>query len=344
MTTSNAPAADTPAKPRIGIIGGYGHECVRPLPGAEIARALDGYDDAARRRAEASPECLLFPDMDRLIEEFSPGILYIGSAYGRNGDLVVAALERGLSVVCEKPIATDWDVLRRIEDLTADGHLRVIADFAMRWSPTIVRAREIIKAGGIGSVVMAQAQKSYKFGKGRPEFYKTRELFGGIIPWVAIHAIDWTTWCCDLRFESVTATHGLKRFSDYPGMEDHASMLFRMEGGVPAVVTSDFMRPGGASSHSDDRLRITGTEGVVEARGDTLFVVDSSGERTIDCPMLESVNIERAVELFDAANGGEGCRLNTPASLQSTAAALAARESADSGGKWVEVPRTGLSA
>src|SRR5690606_24708979 len=140
------------------------------------------------------------------------------------------------------------------------------------------KARELIHLGAIGDVVMVQAQKSYRFGTSRPDFYKTRALFGGIIPWVGTHAIDFARWCTGLSYETVTGRHGNRSFPAYGEMEDHAALFFTMKGGVPCLVTADFLRPEGAKTHSDDRLRVTGSKGVVEIRRTNVMITTEKGK------------------------------------------------------------------
>ena len=274
---------------KIGIVGSYGHECVKLLPGAELAWACEGSDQTAVARAAAFGCTKTFSSMEGLLADFRPDLVYIGTFYAGNGPL------------------------------------------AMRWSASFQKARELILGGRIGRVVMIQAQKTYQFGTARPDFYKSRKLFGGIIPWVAVHAIDYAAWCTGLRYESVTATHGNTCFPGYPEMEDHAALLFQMTGGVPCVITADFLRPGGASSHGDDRLRVTGSEGVLEVRNDEVFLADSRKEHHWICPTNDPAAIQRAEDLAGAALGNSATAITTAECLHITAAALAARDAADTG-------------
>ena len=316
---------------KIGIVGSYGHECVKLLPGAELAWACEGSDQTAVARAAAFGCTKTFSSMEGLLADFRPDLVYIGTFYAGNGPLAIRALELGFDVVSEKPLAADWETLDRLSALTASGQRRVIAEFAMRWSASFQKARELILGGRIGRVVMIQAQKTYQFGTARPDFYKSRKLFGGIIPWVAVHAIDYAAWCTGLRYESVTATHGNTCFPGYPEMEDHAALLFQMTGGVPCVITADFLRPGGASSHGDDRLRVTGSEGVLEVRNDEVFLADSRKEHHWICPTNDPAAIQRAEDLAGAAIGNSATAITTAECLHITAAALAARDAADTG-------------
>ena len=59
-----------------------------------------------------------------------------------------------------------------------------------------------MRDGTVGQIRLMNAQKSYKLGR-RNEFYKIRSTYGGTIPWVGSHAIDWLYWFSGEKFESV---------------------------------------------------------------------------------------------------------------------------------------------
>jgi len=44
------------------------------------------------------------------------------------------------------------------------------------------------------SPLLSFSQKTYKWGKSRPDAYRSRETFPGLAPWVGIHAFDWLHW------------------------------------------------------------------------------------------------------------------------------------------------------
>ncbi|HRJ72729.1 MAG TPA: Gfo/Idh/MocA family oxidoreductase [Terrimicrobiaceae bacterium] len=339
------PSPSLPSEPlRIGLVGAYGHQTPRHYPGAEFAWSGDGYDQRALELAQASGVTRTFATMDEMLAEFDPHVVYIGTVYADNGRVAVSALEKGFDVVSEKPIAADDQTLVRLRELTAGGSRRIIAEFTMRWMGAFQKTRSLIAEGAIGETVHIQAQKTYRFGTRRPDFYKTREQFGGIIPWVASHAVDYAAWCTGLSYTSACARHGNRRFPDYPGMEDHAAMLFTMTGGVPCVISADFLRPSGAASHGDDRLRVTGTHGVIEVRGDFVTLASSSGEQQWTCETTEALHRQRAQDMVDAALGRPVSTISVADSLHITEACLAARTSADRNQAGIEHPPVAISS
>jgi predicted dehydrogenase len=69
--------------------------------------------------------------------------------------LTIEAVQRGLDVLCEKPMALGLDDAQRVVE-AADATGRVVqVGFKNRFSPLVGRARELLRAGRLGSPVVA---------------------------------------------------------------------------------------------------------------------------------------------------------------------------------------------
>jgi predicted dehydrogenase len=179
----------------------------------------------------------------------------------------MAAAEKGIHVMSEKPLATELEHLTQLERVLDRTGIQISAMLDMRLEPGIRTIRDAISRGLIGEPILATAQKSYKFGDSRPWFYKQRETYGGTIPWIGIHALDYIIYTTGLGITQAAAMQSNKSLSDYPGTEDNVGILLKLSNGGTAVVTLDYLRPAPAASHGDDRLRVIGSKGVVEMRG-----------------------------------------------------------------------------
>ena len=171
----------------------------------------------------------------------------------------------------------------------------------------------MVKDGAVGEVQMLTAQKSYKYGT-RPAWYSERTLYGGTIPWVGIHAIDWIYHFSRKKFLSASA--------ESIGKSPETAVLcrFSMEDGVIASINLDYHRPASAPTHGDDRIRVVGTAGVLEVMGGRIHLMNAEGDSVLtptDAPEL----------LEEFLEDGE----YPPASeiLYLTRVALLARESSD---------------
>lgn len=327
---------------KIVQIGASGHyEYVLPTAkkyGFEITAFSAGSPDEDISRALRDIENIgmkptIYDDWREMIEEENPDVAVINSYMGFNADMCIYALERGVHVFCEKPVATtlsDLLKLRRAYAAANDGKKTVLAGmFGISYTPHFETARRYIISGALGDIRLASAQKSYRLGVREP-FYSSRELLGGMIPWVAIHGIDWIYSLCGFKFKSVTAAHSREFNGGNGDLEATALMLFEGDDGALASVSADYLRPKDAPTHDDDRLRVVGTKGILEVRGGKVYLISDGGER-----IIENVEPERALfEEFALEISGEGkCRVTAEETLDVTEIALIARQSADEGRK-----------
>ena len=316
---------------RLAFIGGYGHHYLRHLLNEEhdltVAAASDGFDaPAAQGLMQKIGAKMWFDSPRQLFDEFAPDAISLGAVYGHNGDIAALALERDIAVVSDKPIAASWEQLERLRELTQNDARILLTEFPFRAQSEFRAARAAVAEGAIGAVILATAQKSYRFGASRPAWYANREDYGGTMLWVASHGIDAIQFCTGQPFARVIGVQGNLSRPDYGSMEDHCVALFELENGGSAVVHADYLRPSGAPSHGDDRLRIAGSKGVLEVRDGRCRLIDGDGERDI----TDSVTVRPVHhELLAALRGESSACYSTAASLESAAILLRARDAAD---------------
>jgi len=327
---------------KIVQIGSSGHyEYVLPTAkkyGFDISALAAGSPDEDISRAVRDIENIgmepkIYADWREMIEKENPDVAVINSYMGYNTEMCIYALEHGINVFCEKPVATtlsDLSRLRRAYKDANDGKKTVMSGmFGISYTPHFEAARRYIESGALGDVRIASAQKSYRLGVREP-FYSSRELLGGMIPWVAIHGIDWIYSLCGFEFSSVTAAHSRVANGGNGDLESTALMIFEGKNGALASVSADYLRPKDAPTHDDDRLRVVGTKGILEVRGGKVYLISDGGES-----IVENVAPERALfEEFALEISGEGkCRVTAKETLDVTEIALIARQSADEGRK-----------
>lgn len=325
---------------KIAFIGGHGHVQLRPMlwDGAltidGVAIAGDGADnERAKALGPRIGEHEWYEDAHAMLRDFKPDIVNVGGVYSTNAEWAIAAIEAGIPVLCEKPIATTWDQLERLKEVVerTNGHL--YTEFSFRCSAPFRAAHDAIRAGRIGEPVLITGQKSYRFGK-RPAWYGDRALYGGTIGWVASHAIDAAYFCSGQRFTAVNGVQGNMALPDYKEMEDHTVSLFQLENGGSCIVHADFLRSAGAPTHGDDRLRIVGTAGQVEVMGGRVFLTsDAEGYRDITA----TVEVRPVHTEVLAAIDGKESVFSTADSLYIAGVLLAARDAADNR-EWRQIP------
>lgn len=319
---------------RLAFVGGYGHHYLRGALGdpdvqvEAVAVVSDEVDAEATRghfARELAAGAQWFDSVAEMIERFRPTVVNVGGVYGRQWEPACAALRAGVPVVCDKPVAASWEALEEVRR-AAQGQT-LVTEFDMRARQSFRAAAHAIGRGLIGDVVLATAQKSYRFGESRPDFYRRREDYGSTMLWVASHGIDAIAFTTGLRFTSVTGLHGNLSKPGYGQFEDHCVAMFTLERDAAGVVHADYLRPAGATTHGDDRLRVAGSLGVVEVRDNRCRLITHDGPERDITEDAAPLPTHRA--LLDAVFLGDTHLFSTAHSLEIAAVLLAARDAAD---------------
>ncbi len=331
-------------KIRVGLIGTDGHTgvilgSIQKLPGVELtafAKSLPEDDASGIRRNKAfSQKARVYDRFEEMLEKEELDVVGVCLPYYRNHEASIAAARKGIHIVSEKPIATTLAGLAELKKAVTESGVRLTSLMNMRCFPPYRAARKAVQEGLIGEPILLTSQKSYRFGAQRPWFYKKMETYGGTIPWAGIHSIDYMRWTTGREYVEVSAWHGNRDHPEYPGFQDHAGVLFKLDNGGTAMSNLDYLRPDSAPTHGDDRLRIAGSEGVLEVLGAERrvnVITASGGSQGLEMP--EEVDFFAD---FIAELAGEGEHLISQAdAFRLTEVCLKARDAAESG-KWTRV-------
>lgn len=321
---------------RIGQIGTDGHQNmvlngIAKIAGAQLVACAKGHSgdtlEKVKKHPAFSDQTQVYDDYQHMLDQEQLDLVSICRPYSLNAEAAIAAANKKIDIVCEKPVATTLKDLNLLEQAVSANQIRLTAMFGMRLSPAFRAAKKAVEAGLIGQPILATGQKSYKFGT-RPDFFKKRETYGGTIPWVAIHAVDYTRWVAGLEYTQVAALHGNLNHPDYPECEDQGGILFRFNNGGTAIVNLDYLRPSTAPTHGDDRLRIAGTEGVIEVTDcGTRTHLIREGEAPRDLPLEPEEDF--LVNLYQERIGEAKHIVGPDEAIKVTRICLVAREAAD---------------
>jgi predicted dehydrogenase len=172
--------------------------------------------------------------------------------------------------------------LERLRRAYSQGKAALCPMLAYRYHPAFHAAWRAIKEGLVGEPLLITAQKSYKLGTRHP-MYTHRATYGGTIPWVAIHAIDWIYWFTGGRMTETSASHTATGNRGHGEMESSGTCFYRLASGGSAALTFDYFRPGGAPTHGDDRVRVAGEKGIVEIiNGEAVLLTHDAGPRRLE--------------------------------------------------------------
>ena len=321
---------------KAAIIGTSGHidlalEVRDRLPQLSFVGIAPGSaDEDAREFYVDQLEPSLIPfyeDYHRMLDREKPEVVVVAPFFFLQSRIACECLERGMHVFVEKPMAVSQDQLERLRRAHALGKADLCPMLFYRYNPAFHAAWRALKEGLIGEPLLITAQKSYKLGT-RHAMYTHRATYGGTIPWVAVHGIDWIHWFTGGGITQVAASHTPAGNRGHGEMESSGACLFRLANSGCATLSFDYFRPGSAQTHGDDRVRIAGEKGVLEVAGGeaTLFSHDAPPRR-----LEKEDQLSLFQEFIRHIQEGAGMRITAEDAFTVSELALRSREAADTG-------------
>ncbi len=251
-------------KLRIGFVGTGGIALSAHVPGwqalpnVEIVAVADVREMAARQfvaatggRVEVFKD---YRDMMKLdldaVDICTPNMVHTPA--------VLAALESGKHVLCEKPLATSTKDIRRMGKLADKLGLVLMSCQHMRWQPHSLALRDWIHNGGLGEVYHARvrAMRRAKLPP-RPGFIYHNLSGGGPCMDIGVHALDAAMWMMDfpkpVRVSGTTKVNfAKKRRGSIPGqwgewdrkgfdVEDFAAAFVHFENGATLMLETAWL-------------------------------------------------------------------------------------------------------
>jgi predicted dehydrogenase len=324
--------------PSVVIIGSSGHygyalDGLDGLKEAEVVGLAPGtpgepMDALVTALAERGTALVVSDDFRSMLDTLAPDFAVVNSHFHLQSHIATEVLNRDIHAFVEKPVALNLRDLGDLEETHARSSGDLVSMLGLRYDPAFYTAWKSVKGGSIGDIRLLHAQKSYRIGS-HDEFFTNRTTYGGTIPWVGIHAIDWIQWFAGPGFRSVNAHHSTTANAGHGELEASAACLFAMDDGVFATANIDYLRPATANSHGDDRIRVAGSEGIIEVRGGRAFLMGASIPGTQELELESPGNI--FTDFVRSTLGTASCLITAEESFRATRIGLLAREAADNG-------------
>jgi predicted dehydrogenase len=316
------------------VIGASGHVdlalgVARNNPGVNFVGLAPGSPDedvsSILIHQKDASEIPWYADWRDMLDRERPDLAVIAPFFYLQSTITCECLQRGIHAFVEKPMATTVEELERLRKTYARGQAKLCPMLAYRYRPEFYAAWLAVKSGLVGDPLLLSAQKSYKLGS-RHRTYDRRSTYGGTIPWVAIHAIDWLWWFTGGGLTEVTASHTTAGNRGHEEMESSGACLYRLSNGGAASLTFDFFRTPTSANHSDDRLRVAGERGVLEVmNGDAMIATEDAAPRRLEIEEPRSIFLDflRHIET------GSPMRITSDEAFAVSEVALRTRKAAD---------------
>ncbi len=251
---------------RVGLLayGAIGHEhnrAVQAIDGLELSAVCDVNPERIAAARELAPELVPFEDATEMLDSGLVDVVVVSTPPNTHFEWARAALERGIHVVLEKPMALTSKECDELMGLAEDRGLTLVVYQNRRFDADFVTMRRLIDEGAIGEVFHYD---SFVGGYSRPcDFWHSDAAVSGgaIFDWGS-HYIDQILTVFDAPVAHVTGVNH-KRHWDHVTNADHSTVTITFADGTQATFT-----------HSDlaaarrPKFHVFGTRGAIVGEWD----------------------------------------------------------------------------
>jgi scyllo-inositol 2-dehydrogenase (NAD+) len=315
----------------LGRMGRFHAQALVGTDEVDVVALVEPAADALAAAAAIAPDAATYTDLAEGLAH--PGLAgcLIATPTLTHPAMVQTALETGLHVLCEKPLALDADVARELDRTATARKLVLQIGFWRRFAPPWRAAKERIDAGEIGTPLYLRF--SQWDADPPPATFCDPEVSGGLAIDCGVHEYDLAEWFTGRRIVRIAAwaLPIVEPSIGEVGDLDNLVAVLELEGG--GVATVDLSRNG---RYGDDvRSEILGSDGALlidllptsRARIGTAAGMQELAGSAVEDAM--AAGVAEQARAFAAAVRGEAVDVPTAtASIRSTLVGRAVAEAA----------------
>lgn len=264
----------TPTRIAIAGAGSAGSTHARAVEQIEGATVVAGAcrTEARGRDFATKFDCTWYDDIESMLDAETPDVLSVCTPSGAHLQPTLAAAERGIDVLCEKPLELTTDRIDRMGAAAAENGIRLGGIFQRRYLPALQTVHSAVAGGRFGDLAVATAYVPWW----RPDEYyedawQSREaLDGGATMNQAIHAVDAVQWLAGAGMDLTPDENPVEELFAYSDIRGHddidvedttvATLRFR-DGTLGQILSATSLYPGSALT-----VQLGGHAGTAEVR------------------------------------------------------------------------------
>lgn len=277
---------------RVAIIGCGKIAQVRHIP--EYADnpnvELVGYYDFNLERAKALANEYggkAYDTVEELLANSDIDAVSVCVANNAHAEITIKALNAGMHVLCEKPMATTLEDCEKMVQASKENEKYLMIDQNQRMARAHVKAKELIENGEIGKILSFQTS----FGHGGPE---TWSVDGGANTWffdkayaamgamadLGVHKTDLIQYLTSSKIVETTAvvTTLDKRYEsgELIGVDDNAICIYKMDNGIIGTMTTSWTYYG----EEDNSTVLYGTKGIMKIYHNPAYSIEVTSKNS----------------------------------------------------------------
>ena len=214
-----------------------------------------------------------YTDYKKMLEENELELVSIATESGKHAAIALDAIDAGVSVIIEKPMAMNIADAEEIIKRAAEKHVKVSACHQNRFNVAIQEVRKAIEGDRFGKLSHASINVRWNRNKGyydQAPWRGTWEEDGGCLMNQCIHGIDLLRW---MMGDEVVEVYGATRqqFHDYLEAEDVGVAVVKFKNGaIGTIEGTTNVYP----QNLEETLYLFGENGTVKVGGKSTNTID----------------------------------------------------------------------
>ena len=214
-----------------------------------------------------------YTDYKKMLEENDLELVSIAAESGKHAAIALDAIDAGVSVIIEKPMAMNIADAEEIIKRAAEKHVKVSACHQNRFNVAIQEVRKAIEGDRFGKLSHASINVRWNRNKGyydQAPWRGTWEEDGGCLMNQCIHGIDLLRW---MMGDEVVEVYGATRqqFHDYLEAEDVGVAVVKFKNGaIGTIEGTTNVYP----QNLEETLYLFGENGTVKVGGKSTNTID----------------------------------------------------------------------
>lgn len=258
----------------MGFIGAAHVEALRRIPYVDVVAIAT--TTGAKEKAEELGVPMGFADYREMMDVCRPDCVHVCTPNSLHMEVAMAAIERGIHVVCEKPMAGNAEEAQKMVDAIRRTGLVGALNFHNRFYPAPYRMRRMINAGELGQIYHVQGGYLQDWLQYKTDFH--RKIMAAqcgrtrVTADLGSHWIDLAEYVTDQKVNEVFAefktVHPKRTCTTAEGLrevdidtEDFSCILLRFDGGAIGMASFSALFSG---KKNQTVLQVAGTEGSLE--------------------------------------------------------------------------------
>ena len=339
LRTSN-PERQTPnAKPlpdvRWGILGTgdvaehKGGPALYNVDGSKLVAVMSRREEKVESFARRHGAERYYTSVEALLDDDGINAVYIATSPDVHAEQVAMAAERGLHILCEKPMAQTVKECQAMIDVCRRHGVQLMIAYYRRFFPVVMKMKALLEDGRIGELVRARAELAGFYAPradGERAWLTQKDTAGGGF------MTDAGTHRLDLFAHFLGDVQDVSAFTDTQtfdfSVDDAASVIMRFEGGVHASGLFNWN-----IGSPIDEFELCGTEGRILSRnlgrGELEVLVEGETVETFTLPAPNITHLGLVQHFVACLQTGTPNALPGEAGMQATRMTEAAYQSSE---------------